>query len=183
MHDAPELLDVCDSAGCRENGDVDMRDAAERYCLLIETAESFDQETFAIEVEVALAGLILAALRLPDLPATDVELLERPTHAEWEARFAAVQRVLGAWDYYWTTDANWDVAAEALLLPVADDLADIWRDLKPGLLALEQGATVDDVRWDWRFGFYSHWGRHATEALRAIHVHVAEAGGPVGGRS
>jgi hypothetical protein len=61
---------------------------------------------------------------------------------------------------------------------VSDDLADIWLDLKHGLLALDDGAPPDDVTWEWRFGFYAHWGRHATEALRALHARLAERGGP-----
>ncbi len=30
------------------------------------------------------------------------------------------------------------------------------------------------VIWDWRFGFYSHWGDHATSALRTIHALLHE---------
>jgi hypothetical protein len=65
-----------------------------------------------------------------------------------------------------------------VILPIADDVADVWRDVKRGLLALGEGHRPDDVTWQWRFDFYSHWGRHATEALRALHARLADEGGP-----
>jgi hypothetical protein len=38
-----------------------------------------------------------------------------------------------------------DDADEAVMRPLADDLADIWRDLKQGLLAVEEGASAEYV--------------------------------------
>jgi hypothetical protein len=52
---------------------------------------------------------------------------------------------------------------------IADDLADTWRDLKQGLLALESGSPEADVVFSWRHDFTSHWGRHAVNALAALH--------------
>ncbi|MFE7505205.1 DUF5063 domain-containing protein [Promicromonospora sp. NPDC057488] len=49
-------------------------------------------------------------------------------------------------------------------------MADIWRDLRSGLDWLDSGADPADVLWDWRFGFETHWGRHATHALHALHA-------------
>jgi hypothetical protein len=72
-----------------------------------------------------------------------------------------------------------DGAQEAVMLSLGDDLVDICRDLKRGLLALDAGALGEDVTWEWRFGFYTHWGRHATEALRVLHARLADSGGPV----
>lgn len=60
-------------------------------------------------------------------------------------------------------------AEEVSLGSLADDLADIWRDLRAGLDALEGGSQWQDVAWEWRFGLQTHWGRHAVEALRALH--------------
>jgi hypothetical protein len=55
-------------------------------------------------------------------------------------RFGAVHRTLGEWDDYWRTLAPFgEDAKDAAMLPLADDLVDIWSDLKHGLLALEGG--------------------------------------------
>ena len=49
---------------------------------------------------------------------------------------------------------DWEM--EAVLLPLANDLADVWLDVKHGLVALDAGARETDVIWEWRFGFYWH---------------------------
>jgi hypothetical protein len=156
-----------------------MRPEAERYCSLIERAVSFDREEFVAELAASLGALLSGAARLPDVTPTDADLPDRPSDEQVRERFAAVHKTLGEWGDYWTTLGPFGEDAEdPLLLPLADDLVDIWLDLKPGLLAIEGGAPPEDVTWDWRFGFYSHWGRHATEALRALHARLAENGGP-----
>jgi hypothetical protein len=158
---------------------VELRHEAERYCTLIERAASFGREEFVAELAAALADLLSAAPRLPDVTPTDTDLPDRPSQEQWGKRFTEVQDSLGEWESYWTTLAPYGEDAEdAVMLPLGDDLVDIWLDLKQGLLALEDGATPEDVVWEWRFGFYSHWGRHATEALRALHARLAEQGGP-----
>ncbi len=155
-----------------------MREEAERYCALIENAAGVERETFAAEVAASLAGLLAAASAMPDVEPTEAELPDGPTDEQWRERFAAVQATLGDWADYWTTlDLEGGEAAEAVLLPLGDDLADVWRDLKRGLLALHAGSRADDVAWEWRFSFHTHWGRHATEALRAVHARLADAGG------
>ena len=127
----------------------------------------------------SLAGLLTAASKLPDVSPSEVDLPDGPSQEQWSERFAALQRALGEWEGYWTTmAAHGEDAEQVVMLSLGDDLADIWRDLKQGLLALDAGAPPDDVIWEWRFGFYAHWGRHATEALRALHARVADNGRP-----
>ncbi len=48
---------------------------------------------------------------------------------------------------------------------LADDIADIYQDLKD-VLAVSGGKAK---AWDWRFQFDQHWGQHAIQALYAIH--------------
>jgi Domain of unknown function (DUF5063) len=159
---------------------MQMREEAERYCSLIERAGSMEQRAFGAALAGSLADLLCAASHLPDVEPTETQLPDGPDEEQRRARFAAVQQVLDGWADYWTTlAAHGDEASEAVLLPLADDLTDIWRDLKQGLIALEAGAPSEDVTWEWRFGFYTHWGRHATEALRALHSHLADEGGPM----
>ena len=53
---------------------------------------------------------------------------------------------------------------------LADDIADIYRDLKEGLVLSEtHQAPPENIIWNWRVLFYSHWGKHAMDALLAIH--------------
>jgi hypothetical protein len=158
---------------------MEMRDEVERYCTIVETAEQWDRTTFTWAVAEALAGLMAAASRLAPVQAPAVELPDGPSSEAWVERFHGVQNALGDWADYWTTQGPFGEEADtAVLLPLADDLADIWRDLKPGLLGLAAGAPLDAALWDWRFTFYTHWGAHAVEALRVLHARRADAGAP-----
>jgi hypothetical protein len=155
-----------------------MRQQAERYCALIEAAEAFEREAFVAALVPALAGLISAGAELRAVSPTNAELAYRPSHVEWKERLEAVQGVLREWTYYrttFTTLSDHDQAASMAFLD--DDLADIWRDMKHGLQALADAAALADVTWEWRMSFYTHWGEHATQALRALHDRLTENGG------
>lgn len=62
---------------------------------------------------------------------------------------------------------------EALAGSLADDLADIYMDLKRGLAEYDEGRHEDAV-WSWHFFYLSHWGKHLTGALRALHWYLSE---------
>lgn len=58
---------------------------------------------------------------------------------------------------------------------LGDDLADIHRDLTRGLLLYRAGHSAE-AEWDWRNSFWTHWGRHASSAIRALHSWFADRG-------
>ncbi|WP_028105217.1 DUF5063 domain-containing protein [Pseudoduganella violaceinigra] len=58
-------------------------------------------------------------------------------------------------------------AREAALGDLADDLADIWRDLKEGLILFDSGDR-DAASFKWQESFAIHWGDHAANALAVI---------------
>jgi len=62
---------------------------------------------------------------------------------------------------------------EYALGDIADDLADIWRDLKPALELYDNNDHAAAAA-EWQFDFEIHWGRHATAALYALHCWLAD---------
>jgi hypothetical protein len=129
------------------------RRLAEEYCAVVERPARDRLELQEALMEL-LPRLYLAASSLPlTEPETEDLLPDRPTNDERFAVMAGLQEVLGPSD----------------LDHVADDLADIWNDLKQGLVALESGSAEADVIFSWRHDFTSHWGRHAVNALAAVH--------------
>lgn len=143
---------------------------AKQYCQLIESAESATTHELLGRLHGLLPALIAAAQTLPETEPASEDLVPSISHEDWAGRFSAVNAALGEQGHYWTTgDANGLDEPQVLMLPLADDLADIWRDIKSVLLHLESGGASDDAVWQWRFDFTTHWGSHACEALRAVH--------------
>jgi hypothetical protein len=88
--------------------------------------------------------------------------------------YALLKEKLGDWDGY-TQVFDPTTDKEAVFGTLADDVADIYRDLKEGLL-LRQRHEVrpEEIIWNWRLLYYSHWGKHAIDALRAIHFRLQD---------
>ena len=139
--------------------------AAARFCALIERVGVVPLRRWLFDVEGALATVYASAAKLPDVgPATD-QMIHRMPHAEWAALFEELRAVLGNVDTYWLVfdPRNQSSVVSASL---ADDLADIYRELRSGLDASRSGAPPEDVLFDWRSSFESHWG--TIGALGAI---------------
>jgi hypothetical protein len=72
-----------------------------------------------------------------------------------------------------TLDEYWDVfdptrKEHPIKCSISQDLADIYMDLRDAVKLQESGAETDDICWQWRFDFLSHWSRHAASALKAL---------------
>jgi hypothetical protein len=146
------------------------RSAAERYCVLIEEADAADREVYDAILE-RLAALYATAHRLARVgPATDDDLPDRPTIEEQAALERRLSGLFEPRDVYWLIEP-YEARPEKNILAgtLSEDLASVWRDVKQGLLALEAGVPEDDVLWDWWFGLDAHWGRHAVDAIAALH--------------
>ncbi|WP_169740685.1 DUF5063 domain-containing protein [Nevskia soli] len=142
---------------------------ARSYCSWAEgTPESPKQE--AIRALSLLTELYGCALTLPEVfEDGEVETISHEDYALVLKRFGALP-----FNFY----ANcFDPLAVPVEQPVvadlADDLADIWRDLKKGLSLFDAGHHVA-AAWDWRFAFHTHWGRHAAAALHPLHCWLAQ---------
>jgi hypothetical protein len=148
---------------------------AERYCALIESAEELARGEFVWRAGELLAELYVAGLHLPAVDATDDDVERQITHEEAFHLFEIVRRKLGDLDEYKGIFDPYDLKEALSSSSLADDLTDVHRDIKNGLLALEQGAPQDAVLWEWRFGL-DHWGVHAAAAIYAIHWITRSAG-------
>jgi hypothetical protein len=72
-------------------------------------------------------------------------------------------------DGYWTIfDPSKIEDKEAIYNELSDDLADIYRDIKYGLLLFDAGHFSEAI-WEWKFNFKIHWGRHLSSAQKVIY--------------
>ncbi|MBL8755667.1 MAG: DUF5063 domain-containing protein [Planctomycetes bacterium] len=149
--------------------------AASDFCSWCES----EPATAVVEARTALQHLprlyLLAhGLReLHDAPEVDGD---RPTESAWRSvfkRFAALPV-----NYYYTVSDPLQIGGgppDCTIGDLADDLADIWRDLSDGLSLFRLGH-LESAEWEWAFSFRTHWGKHAVDAMRSLHVWFAANG-------
>lgn len=117
-----------------------------------------------------LSSLYAMAVNLPLFECDWVE--RRPTDGEWSKTFKRFGELPVG--YYGSICNPLEVPpSEAALGDLADDLTDIWRDLKAGLTIFEEGYR-DAAGWQWLESFTIHWGEHASNALAVIHFWLGQ---------
>ena len=154
---------------------------ARRYCSVVDSARSLDRSTFLLQIYSILPKLLDEAIALPDIELPDLEepargagnMLSgfRQRQAEWSSLYESLKEKLRDWDLY---QQVFDPTKDTELIhgSLADDIADIYQDLKTGLAEISIHPVP--AIFEWRVGFYSHWGEHAMSALRTIHFRLED---------
>lgn len=146
-------------------------EVARGYCSWCEGASlGSDPETQAAGW---LSRLYAGALALPELDVESDEGRPNPPQAE-AARAEKNLAPFRGWYYREFFDPDPTLADESCMGDVGDDLMDIYRDVRAGLVLFNNGET-NDAAWHWRFHHRVHWGRHVVGALVALHcLHVSK---------
>lgn len=118
----------------------------------------------------ALPQLIHLATQLPDVfDPLEAANIPDETYRSVYKRF----QVLPVQHYSQCFDPLQTPPEPPVTADIADDLSDVWRDLKRGIILYKAGH-VDAAVWEWRFHFIMHWGHHATGALYALHAWASQ---------
>jgi hypothetical protein len=144
--------------------------AAEKFIAVVDAADEQTLAAFLRDLEPALVALYAAGLALEDLGLDDES---DPPEAMTTDEAAALQRHLGQKlgknDVYLLIYERYDLDSSPVVGSLADDIADIYRDLQDGFAELRGGKPAN-ANWRWKFGFDSHWGHHASEAICALYT-------------
>jgi hypothetical protein len=171
-----------------QNPNVEVADrfagVAQEFCSTVESASRIDRIRLLTDIYCVLPRLIYQAISLPSIGASEVDdptpekeqslsqFRVRMTDDQWRDLYNLLKEKLRDWDLYWqvfdpTTDK------EAACGSLADDLADIYRDLKDGLVLNEKPLTgPEEAIWQWRLLYHDHWGKHAIDALLVTHFRL-----------
>jgi hypothetical protein len=128
------------------------------------------------EALIRIGTLYLAGLQLP--PEWSDELADQPdvkgiaSEDRWTIYHRAAARFPFS-DYARIFEPFTLPPEEPVVGSIADDIADIYSDIVSGLIEHEAGRTAQAV-WEWSFQLRSHWGRHATDAMYALHIWLTE---------
>lgn len=142
---------------------LELEAVARHYCQLVESLNEGNTQWLQ-EIASLLPRMhaAVAALNLPDPDHTHHAV------ADLDARFELythLRQLLGERDSYWM---EFDVAGDGQTMSgsLADDLTDIYCELKQGLRLLDQ--QPQKAVEDWHTGFHLHWGQHLLDAERHL---------------
>ncbi|MEO5342255.1 MAG: DUF5063 domain-containing protein [Gammaproteobacteria bacterium SHHR-1] len=142
---------------------------ARNYCHLIEHS---DTEQWLDDIAELLPQMHAAIARLGLRPRSE-DALPGEEPVDLDQRFdlyVQLKSLLGDNDPYWMEYDGQD--AQQMSGSLADDLTDIYCELKRGLEAL--GRTEEEaalpVLNGWRQGYQLHWGQHLLDAERHLYL-------------
>ena len=143
-----------------------MVETAKEYCRLIESSGGDNEEWLArvFSLLPRLHSAITAQMKHNGR-------LVAPLDANLENRFelfTELHNLLGERDAYWM---EYDMLHEQEHKSgsLADDLTDIYCELKFGLNQLSQEQDYSKILDNWKHGYQMHWGRHLVDAERHLY--------------
>jgi hypothetical protein len=145
---------------------------ARRYCDLIEASADDDGRRRWLGDVASILPRLQAAISSVSTPASEVV----PASAiDLDARFELfwrLRRLLADRDGYWLEFDRASEGVDEMTGSLADDLTDIYCELKSGL-GLYARYPECALR-GWAFGFDRHWGRHLVDAERHLALLAAQ---------
>jgi hypothetical protein len=138
---------------------------ARRYCALIETSGT-KNASWLKEVALLLPRLRAVVKSLNDRSYKDIAVLFPDLDARFEL-YTHLVNLLGDRDSYWHEFDRED-DTHAMTGSLADDLTDIYCELKHGLRTLKEDPEQSLLAW--QEGFARHWGQHLVDAERQLSV-------------
>ncbi|MGZ4161055.1 MAG: DUF5063 domain-containing protein [Neobacillus sp.] len=133
--------------------------SAENYC---STIDNFDSNQDDNKLKALLKSLIDLYSKALYLPEVETEITQVPDLEVPVPKINIKQH-----DDYWEVFNPYHLN-EPIGASLSDDILDIYKDVKKGILLYEKKEHLEAI-WEWKFGFEIHWGSHAADAIRALH--------------
>ena len=131
---------------------------AEEFCFFVENHRTIRESDYSLWLE-QIVGLYRCALELDYPPSvSDENDVEVNIHLSAESD-----------NFYWML-YNPLVLEEPVGGILIDDIQDIYREIKKGIMFFQTNPAA--ALWEWKFGFDNHWGNHAVDAIRALHYMI-----------
>ncbi|MFA6305064.1 MAG: DUF5063 domain-containing protein [Patescibacteria group bacterium] len=147
---------------------------AKEYCNFIEN-HKFKKNKSVYKLIDILIKLYSSALKLPKVKTgKNHHILDHVNQKMYTKITKKLFKEFTDFKFYWLIfnplieDKNID--DEVVKAGVYDDLADIYRDVKNGLIEYQENSleNITDAVWHWRFHFYTHWGDHLVSLLKPL---------------
>lgn len=151
---------------------LEMFTVANEYCLFMEKIVDFPKEDFLTYLQKVCPLIYIKAALLPDVEVTDEEGLEHfVTEEQWEDLFNIIHLKLGEDDLYYFIDHHEKTHQDAIKASLAENLTDIYQDLKDFLLLYGKPLKVsrENAVHDCKRLFETRFGYRLVNAHSAIH--------------
>lgn len=150
---------------------IDMFTVANEYCLFIEKAENYQVSDIIHYLSKVLPLMYLKGSLLTDVQVEYPEANERyVTEEQWQEIFNSLRHKFSDKDTFYHCDPG-DSEGDILLLSFAENLADIYQDMKDFVLlySKEFHAARENAVSEMFSLFGSHWGHRILLVLTHIH--------------
>ena len=151
-----------------QKGVIEMVTVAGEYCLFIDKVENAQSdEVFHFFQKIApllyLRGSLLPEIEEPEHLTSGHFVTEE----KWEHVFNTLREKFGKDDLYHLVDQNQEIVQAS----IAENMADIYQDLKDFLLFLDQNTYTSRIAslYQLRHLFQIRWGLSVINALSSIH--------------
>jgi len=159
-----------------ERNVVEFVAVANEYCKYSEHASELKGDEMLKILQRILPLLYLKASLLPSLEPVFEDGNEKfITESDWLRVHDSFRNIFGtADDYLDLPDEKFNEAEGVIPSSLAENMADIYQDLKDFLILYQTGTgeVMNDAVWECRMNFENIWGQKLVNALRAIHKFI-----------
>jgi hypothetical protein len=149
---------------------------ANEVCNFMEQAGGFPKAGFIDKSRKILPLLYYKASLLPHTEAVYQEGIEKfVTEQEWQSIHDDILNKLGSHnDYPEVFDPVYRDTEDNVGGSIAEDLADIYQDIKDFLMVYRMGTVelMNDAIWELVQHFEQFWGQKLLNSLRVLHAHI-----------
>ena len=151
---------------------IEFATVANEFCSFVEGSEQFSRKDFIGRVQKLFPLLYLKAALLPEPDMSGDTPEKFVSEEDYNFIIQRLETKLGQFDaYYEVFDPSIDITEAAVEASIAENIADIYQDLKDFILAYRIGTleVMNDALWECRNNFEQYWGQKLVNGLRAIH--------------
>ncbi|NPD46585.1 MULTISPECIES: DUF5063 domain-containing protein [unclassified Lentimicrobium] len=151
---------------------MEMLTVANEYCHFIEKAHEYETKDILDYLQKMFSLLYLKGALLPTIEVQVPEANERfVTEQTWESIFNELRNKFKPNDEFWVMDHIDFNDNEPIKASLADNLTDIYQDLKDFVLLYAKGtdAAKENAVHDCRLFFQTHWGYRLVQSQKYIH--------------
>ena len=147
---------------------------ANEYCNFVENHAQAKRSVFIERMQKMFPLLYLKAALLPEIDDEEVETPEKfVNEVEYNFLLNRISEKLAQYDSYQEVfDEGMQYSEAAIDASIADNICDIYQDLKDFLMAYRMGTNeiMIDALWECQNNFKNYWGQKLVNGLRAIHT-------------